>query len=165
MRGLEINLNDTRIGGDLNVIEAGIVRGRVALDDDRRLQVRGGGFDGSDEFEIIFHRRHGRHENVQPALARFNADRGAHNPPRGFAPLRRAGRIFGELGLLDFLITLSPASAVARVECGSLQIALTQFLPHRQRRTFHGRVGFVEIGIIGLAHPRQRIERQPEAHR
>ncbi|MNT46006.1 hypothetical protein D3C72_1826240 [compost metagenome] len=52
------------------------------------MQLLGGGFDGCDEFQIVFDPLQRRQEQVQPAFPRFGAERGAGQPVGGLIDLR-----------------------------------------------------------------------------
>ena len=46
-------------------------------------------FDGGDQIEIVLGRAHRRHEDVQAAVARLDAERGAHDAFRRVTGPRR----------------------------------------------------------------------------
>ncbi len=87
-RRLDVDLDHAGIGRDLDVRQPRIVRRRVALEDDRQVQRRRRLLDRGDEIEVVLRRLHRRHEDVQAAVARLDAQRGAHDPGGRFAELR-----------------------------------------------------------------------------
>ena len=52
--GLGVDFDDAGIGGDPDLVEAVIVRRSVAFDEDGKLEILGGVFDGGEQVEIIF---------------------------------------------------------------------------------------------------------------
>ena len=107
LAGVQIDFDHAGVGRDFQHVETRITRWCVAFDGDGRSELGGGVFDGGDEFEIVFERRDGRHEDVELALARLDAERGADNPRGGLAAAREPGRIVAERFLLRVLIALA----------------------------------------------------------
>ena len=91
---VHVHLDHAGVGRDAEFVQARIFRRRFAFDDDGQTGFVRGRFDARDEIQIIFHPFDGRHENVQPSIARLDAERGANNPRRGFARRGTAVRIF-----------------------------------------------------------------------
>ena len=52
--GLGVDFDDAGIGGDPDLVEAVIVGGGVAFDEDGESEVAGGVFDGCEQGEIVF---------------------------------------------------------------------------------------------------------------
>ena len=46
--------------------------GSIAFDQERQVELDGGGFDGSEKFEIILQLLDRRHEHTEPAVARLD---------------------------------------------------------------------------------------------
>ena len=90
---MQIYFDDARIGCDGQLVQARIAWRYFAFDDDGQAKILGGGFNARDEVEIILGGRHGRHENMETSMARFNAEGGADNPWRTFLLARAAGRV------------------------------------------------------------------------
>ena len=93
--GMDVHFDDAGIGRHFNHAQARIVRRRVALDDHRHFQMRGGVFDGRQQVDIVFGHRQRRHEHEQTAVASLDAQGGAHDPRRRFGQRRACdhGRI------------------------------------------------------------------------
>ena len=71
--GLRVHFDHAGIGRHLDHVQARIVRRRVALDQNRKPQLRGRIFDRRDEFKIILEIVLRRHEDSQHAAAHFRA--------------------------------------------------------------------------------------------
>ena len=86
------------IGSDFNQIQPVIVRRRAAFDDDRHVQLGGCFFDGVDQVQIMFCRRHWRHENVEASFAGLNAESGSNDTGSGLEGFGRTSLVlFGSL--------------------------------------------------------------------
>ena len=150
-RGVDIDLDDARVGGDADHVEARIDRGRIALDLHRQSDRLGRRFRGGHEFEIILQLLDRRHENAEAPVARFDAD-------------RRADRAVDVAeALLDPL--LSRLRRLGRGERGDLLGAAPQRLRFRQRRPRLCRIGVEDIGKGRRRNVGQRAKRQAIADR
>ncbi len=56
MRRVDIDLDHAGIGSDLQLMDARIVRRRVALDHDRHAEMRRRVLDGGEQIEVVFDR-------------------------------------------------------------------------------------------------------------
>ena len=93
---LNVHFQHARVGRQLEVLQAVIVRRRIAFQDDRHLQFGGGLLDRGDQTQIILEPLDRRHENVQPSLARFDAQRRADQSPRRLARASDTGPPAGQ---------------------------------------------------------------------
>ena len=108
--------------------------------------------DGGDEIEVILRFLHRRHENVQPAVARLDAERGAGDPRGGFLlgrascadRLRVAARGFGRSA--ELLAALAAALADIERRGAAADIALSA------RSGRGGSGGRSRIGSAGMVH-------------
>ncbi len=149
VRGVNVDFDDAGVRGHAEGIQARVRGWLVTFHHDRQRHRFGGGFEGRDYLQIIFQRVGGRHENIEHAVTRLCAHRGACDPLRrlvqsGFA-----------------------------IQCRCLlgchgRDALTQLLSQldvcRERRRRVGSVTRIHIGIFGLADPGLRIQWQSIAH-
>ena len=72
--GLNVDFDHTRVRRDAERLDAMIVRRLVAFDDDRAIKFCSGILDGGDDLEILLQLIRWRHENVQRAVAGFDAE-------------------------------------------------------------------------------------------
>ena len=79
-------------GVTLKLCRRGSLRRRIAFEEDGLAQFRRGVLDRRDEFEIILGMLRRRHEDVELAVARLEAQRGAHDAGIGLAGHRLAER-------------------------------------------------------------------------
>ncbi len=75
VRGMDVDFEHPRIGGDGNTVQPRIARRRVTLDHQTDPPFARGILDGSDQLQIVLEQVERRHEHVQPPLPRFNAQR------------------------------------------------------------------------------------------
>jgi hypothetical protein len=87
-RRLEVHLDDSRIGGDADVVEPDVGTGGRALEDHGRLQGRRGFLDGGHQIEVVLGALDRRHEHVQASLPRFDAERRPDHVRRRLAASR-----------------------------------------------------------------------------
>jgi hypothetical protein len=80
LRGVDVDLDHARIGGDRETLQPWIVRCRVALEHDRLGQLGRGRLDRPDQVEPVSDVGDRRQEDVQVAVARLECHRGAHEP-------------------------------------------------------------------------------------
>ena len=159
VRRVDVDLDHARVGGDLQQLEAGIARRRVAFEHHPQAQLGGRGFHCGQQLQVGFELLQRRHEHIQMLalaavagfagwpvgalwVAGFNAQGGAHQPGGRFAALRNPHR----------------AARLLR------RVRLAQYLGAGQGRAGGLRVGFGARRAVGRRGPRQRIERQPVAH-
>jgi len=184
LRRMDVHLDHAGIGRDLQQLEPGIARRRVAFEHELHVECVRGQLDRREQFEIVLERGKRRHEQIQDAVAHLRAQCGARDPRGRFEALGAA---------LCVVLPMLPAPAVGRP--AAFDAAVAAPLHHRVRRRFalhagqvarcvggarmtraeRGRVGqhvarreriaLDEIRIVGIGDPRQRIERQPIAHR
>ena len=83
-RRMDVDFDHARIGRDTQLLQPRIARRLVAFEDDRHIQRCRGGFDRGDQLEVVLETGGRRHEDVQPAIARLGAQRGARDPAGGF---------------------------------------------------------------------------------
>ena len=147
-RRLQVDLDDARIGRDLQVVQARIRLWRRALDEHGHSQSPGSFLDLRDEVEVGLGRRDRRHEYVETPFSRLDTER----------RLDHAGGRYAALRLLHGDRRPRLCSAAARI---SAHRKLTQrWLPHRkgfpprERVDLEHRLGLFRRG------PRQRVERQ-----
>ena len=84
-RRLHIDLDDAGVGGDLQHAQARVGGRGIALQAHR--QAVGGGLQLGHQFQVVLQPRHRRHEHIEEAVARLDAERGAHR--RRLAPRSR----------------------------------------------------------------------------
>ena len=72
VRGMDVHFDDARIGCDLDDVDPGIVRRRVAFDVHARTEFGRRAFDGAEQFEVIGRRFRRRHKDTQAAVARLD---------------------------------------------------------------------------------------------
>jgi hypothetical protein len=75
---MDVDFENAWIGRDLQASHAWIWGRVVPLDPNGLPERRGGGFDRRAEFEVVFDDLGGRHEHVEDAAARFDAQARAH---------------------------------------------------------------------------------------
>ncbi len=97
---VDIDLDDARVRGNLQGLEAGIARGRIAFQHDLHALLGGRRLDSRDQLQIVLQMLEGRHEHEQdraPApvlhlglgaisalgIPHLDAERGADDPTRG----------------------------------------------------------------------------------
>ncbi|MNT03769.1 hypothetical protein D3C72_1383200 [compost metagenome] len=132
---LHVDLDHPRIRGDAQVAQAWIARRLIPLQQHRAHQLFGGGFDGSDQLEVILDPFQRRHEQVQTAFPRLGTERRAGQPVGGFVDVWRT------------------------VFCDGCALAL--MLPCvGQRREILIRVLRINERILRRLHPRLRTQRQ-----
>ena len=81
-RRVDVDLDDAGIGRHVEHPDARVARRRVALDHDRRADVSRRGLDGREQLDVILEPHQRRHEHVQVAVARLDAQRGLDHVPR-----------------------------------------------------------------------------------
>ncbi|MCY1508738.1 hypothetical protein D9M68_430580 [compost metagenome] len=109
---MDVDLDHARIRRNADDVDALVLRRRIALDVHGQSDRGCSAFRGRDEVEIFLDAGHRRHEDAEPAVARLDADGGAHQPGyfvawlclrafryfRGLkAGMLRAGAAFGEI--------------------------------------------------------------------
>src|SRR6266542_4795711 len=154
---MNIDLDNPRVGSDAKKLEARIARRFVAFEQDRLVHCFGGGFDGSDELEIIFQGVDRRHEDIENAVSRLNAHGRARDPRSTFMaarhPIGVAANIFAAWALC------------CRSAYGSRRFELKVKLRiARQGRKLLREIRRKGGSDIAWASPRLRIEGQPVAH-
>ena len=150
-RGVNVHLDDARVGRDADHVEARIARRGVALDLDRESDPLGRRFRRRDQLEIILEPLHRRHEDAQAPVARLDRDRGADRAVDVAEPL------------LDAF--LARAGRQVRGEEGDLLGLPHQRLAFRQRLARRGRIGVEDIGKGRRRNIGKRAERQAIADR
>ena len=70
VRGVDVDLDHTRVGRDLQELQARVARRRVALQNDLQLQRGGCGFDVGEQSQVVLQTRQWRHEDVDDAAGR-----------------------------------------------------------------------------------------------
>ena len=70
VRGMDIDFDHARVGGDLQHLEARIAWRRVALQHELHVQLLGGGFHRREQAQVILQAGQRRHEHVQHAAGR-----------------------------------------------------------------------------------------------
>jgi hypothetical protein len=95
VRRVKIDFDHARIGRDGEVVQTRIDRRLFTLDDDRHAQRRGGALECRKQIEVILRPLDRRHEHMQPALSRLDADRRANHAGIGHATLWRHGLATG----------------------------------------------------------------------
>ena len=133
--------------------QARVGRRLVAFQQHRAAQLAGGGLDGGDQLQVVIETVQGRHKQVQATVARLGAQRGAHHA---------AGRL-EEARHRRSLALARLAVAIARVQRGAQ--LLLDALPAGQRRERLVRVLRRDIGVVQLADPGLRVQRQAVAQR
>ncbi len=104
VRGMNVDFDHTRIGGDPESLQARVARRLIAFDDDGMRKGTGGRFHGCHQLQIVLEPFRRRHEHIQHAVPRFRAHR-CSGDPRGrlllvrFTPLRGGFRV--QRGLVD----------------------------------------------------------------
>ncbi len=89
-RRLHVHLQDARIGGDGQLLDAVVLRRLVALDAHRLLAFVRHVLDGRGQGQVFFQPLERRHEDVQDPVTRLHAQRGADRARGRTAPLGRA---------------------------------------------------------------------------
>ncbi len=163
-RRLDIDLDDAGVRRDLEVRQTRIGRRGIPFEHHRQIELSRGGFNRADQAQVVLERRNRRQEHVEHAVARFGAQRRADD---------RRGRLVDGRDHRCAWRGWCRESRRCR-GCGrSVRFGGTAGQLHawcergsrRQRWTrFHG-IESAQIRIVRLAHPRQRIDRQPIAHR
>ena len=143
-RRRHVDLDDARIGGDLELFDSRIVGRRVAFEHDRHSQRRRRRFNRRGELEVVLGRRHRRQEDVEHAVADLGAERRSHDGRRRLGARRHA--------------VVSRARRLGR-PTGAHAIVAGQRQPRLHR------VVLAQVGIVALVDPRQRRERQAITHR
>ncbi len=150
---MDVDLDHAGIGGDGDRVEARVARRGIALDDDGKAGLDRRLLDRGDEIEIILERRHGRHEDIEVAAARLDAERRAHDP-------------FGRAPRLELFLAQRRHRGLALARLGAaLMLGRLRALARRQRRPLREGVRLDHVRIVLGRHPRQRGERQPVAER
>ena len=93
--GVDVYFDNARVRGDLEQAGPRIVRGRVAFEHYRHLEMIGGVFNGSHQVEIVGDVLDRRQEDEDLPIARFDAERRARDPGSGFAHFRRLWAVLG----------------------------------------------------------------------
>ena len=155
---MHVDFDHTRIRRDLEDVESRVERWGVTLDDHRRLQRGGGLFHSGHAIKVILQGGCRRHENVQPTVAWFNAERRAHDRRGGFAArrqvdIRRRRQITWAIGE-----TLAHHDS-------ALPRRGDEGLARRQRRSGVEGIAFGDVRLIDGADPREGIQRQTQTHR
>ena len=155
---VDVDLDDTRVGRDLQQRQARVARGRVAFEHDLHAQLGRRGFDRRDQVEVVLQAGQRRHEDVQHAalaavlglglraigahrVAHLHAQRSAGDPVRGLLALRCARRIGAELGVRG----LDLAAPVGLLGAGPARAAVVALALHRH----HAALGKAAAGGVG----------------
>jgi hypothetical protein len=94
---MNVDFEHAWVGGNFDDVETGIERRGIAFENNRDIEQLGSVFDSLNNAEIILQGPNRRHEDVEPALTRFDTDGSANNPRRGLTRGRRAGQIRRQL--------------------------------------------------------------------
>ncbi len=164
---MHVHLDYSGVRGDPEHVQARIPRRRFAFDDDRQSQDARGVFQRRDQVEVILCFLHRRHEDVQPAVARLDAERRPRDPRGGLLQTGRAKNLVAfRRQLAEPLAPFAAAETRAARRLAARDEALAGALrSRRKRRLLDKRVRVRDPRIVYRAHPRQRIERQPQPHR
>ena len=154
------------------------VGGAIALDQHRQAQGLRCGFHRRDQIQVIFEIPQGRHEHIQPPIARFDAESGA-NHRRGCAVVQQLALAQGLFrnarrfesrpnnpGLLrscaDSVRSVAPGTWPSRSSAGGRRSPLGSF--RGQGRARGKRIEFDNrLGLFG-SNPRQGVQGQAVAH-
>ena len=178
-RGLHVHLDHAGVWRDFERVHTRIVGRGIAFEHDGLAQSERHVLHGTDAAQILLQSLGWRHEDEQFAIARLDAESGAHDL---FGRLAQNGRLIGridEKAVWGLFAVFSGfiAQTVARAQIG-VSAALADFLPKRgrnarkpahevlsgwQRGSFLHRVLLVDVGIVGGFDPRLRIQRQTQA--
>jgi hypothetical protein len=188
---LDVDLDHPRIGRDPETGQARIARRLVAFQQHRHPHFLSGGLHGGDQLEVVLEFGHRRHEDVQAAIARLGAHRGAGDRAGRFELAGRSGlagqmadrfaRRAGTAGLLPRSAARKrgrdarPLARRRRADgahaglghrgaAGGLH-ELHQVPRRRQRPERTRQVGRDDIRIVRRLDPGMGIERQPIAQR
>ncbi len=161
-RGMDVDLDDARIGGDADDVHPRVVRGRVALDVDGEVHLLGGRLGGGDEVEIVLDALDRGHEHAEPTVAGLDGEGGADDAAGlaeflldlGLLGAGVGGEMRHRLGAaaVDRLRRLGRRRALAAAEVGKCAAL--------DRRVDDVGVGVVRRGDVG-----KLAERQAEADR
>ena len=187
---MDIDLDDPRIRRHLQILQATVGRRRIAFDPHGQGQGGRRVFDRRDQLEVILQSLQGRHEQVQPAVARLDTDRRPHHVGSRLAASRRCGRLGrGQRQLRGRRRRRRgrAATGVLRLErgwAGTDGWRRRQGLPKvdglvvrqrfqrpaliridRQGLTRRLRVGLVDLRRVFRGAPGNGIQRQPESQR
>ena len=157
VRRMDVNFDDAWIWRHPEIGQARVARWLVALHDNGHLQFCCGRLDGGDQFQVIVQRLGRRHENVEPARARFSGHRAAADPGGG---LLESGD-----GIGRFAAAGDRPGHDSRSQCCPRLGLAHDFGMAAQRDRRLERVRRIDIGIIAFCRPWLRIERQAVAHR
>ena len=144
--GMDVHLDHAGVGRDADHVEAGIDRGRIALDMHRQPDPRGRGLGRRHQFEVVLQPLDRRQEDAEAPVPRLDRD----GRPHRSVDVAEA--------LLDPLL-----ARLRRGERGDPLGAFPLRREIRQRPARLGRVGFDDIGKRRRRHIGQRAERQAVA--
>ncbi len=148
---MNVDLDDTRVGRHHQAFDPVVTRRLVALQHHRHFQVRGGGFYGGHQFQVMFQQRHRRHEHMQTPFPGFHAQRRVRHCD------------MDAVDVADFL-----ARQPGMVGHGLLEIAVTPghfTVVIAQGRQFGEQaLRLLMVTLVGR-HPGQAAQRHPHAHR
>jgi hypothetical protein len=133
---VDVDLDDAGIGRHLQALEARVARRWIALEAHLRAERGGGVFDRGDQVEVLLEQAARRHEHVQDAVARLDAQRGAREIRRRLAARGRVRRRRHHR-------RRRPRELAAR----------------RQGRALAHRIALPHARAIVRRRPRQRVER------
>ena len=75
---MRVDLDHARIGCDRQAGQAAVARRIVAFEDDRDVERGGACLDAREQIDVVLEEGEGRQEDVQHAVARLDAEGGAH---------------------------------------------------------------------------------------
>ncbi len=154
VRGVDVDLDDAGVGGDQQLFQAPVRRRRIAFDHHRQIVRGGAGFDRRQQVEIVLERGGRRHEHVQTAAARLDAQRGVRHRD---AQSGRCG-LRMQLGVIG-VVRAGWRRRVAGKARGDFAMKIGQ-------RRLGGKGVHLDPGLaLVLRHPRQRVQRQAQADR
>ncbi len=148
---MDVDLDDAGVGRDLQDLQPHVARRQIAFETHRDAARLRALLDGDEQFEIALDIGDRRHEDAQTAVFHLDAECRAHDP------FRRGAR--GDERRIDV------RAWGARRIGHRIRDAQLQFGERRQRFAQVGRVARDQVRIVGGRYPRQRVERQPIAHR
>ncbi len=131
---LHVDLDHTRVRRDPEVAQPRIGRWLVAFQQQRAMQFFCAGFDGGDQFQIIFHALQRRHKHVQPPFASLGAQRGAGQPIGGLVHLRHAFVVGSRLGVMVQLRVIRQLRQILVRVCGVHERILRRRYPGLRRQ-------------------------------
>ena len=172
---MDIDFDHARIGGDAQHRQAGVARRLIALEDHLQAGLAGARLDRCDQLKILIEGGGRRHEDIETAVTRLDAQRGPGNTRIGSA----GGTALAVAGIAPDLLhhtggrlatTRDRLDAARRDRLGHrilariVGCAQLKLMRREQALRLVG-VGRMNPGIVGLGHPGQRGQRQPVADR